>query len=98
MLSTGAYIKIGNGTNLDLFDYKGNNNIKSQIGTSEYPIILTNDTSSINLEANINDSTESEITEVGVFSSDDNLIFVSYMDQVYKKEEFDFKYILRVNK
>ena len=87
-----------NGTNLDSFDYKGENDIKSQIGNTEYPVTITDYVDYIEIETDINDGTESEITEVGVFNQDDTLLYVSFMNQVYKKEEFNFKYILKGNK
>lgn len=101
-IAGGGYLKIGNGTSTD--DYAANiyNDLQSPLDTPyNYVPEISEDGSKYYIKAkNIGYRNDGAVTEFGLFTKDDDLVFYSFVKggQFYKMTNFDFTLYYIVNK
>jgi hypothetical protein len=101
-IADGGYVKIGNGASTNDHDPVGHNDLQSPIGPAyRYSPESSEDLTKYYLKAkSIGDRENVSVTEFGLFSKDDDLIFYSYVKggQLYKHEDFDFTFFYMIDK
>lgn len=101
-IADGGYVKIGNGTSTADHDPVAHNDLQSPVGPAHrYSPDESEDTTKYYLKAkSIGDRENVSVTEFGLFSKDDDLIFYSYVagGQLYKHEDFDFTLFYMIDK
>ena len=85
----GFDVKIGNGTDLDLWDYATENNIKSTFYTINCSGSdnFTEEDNGVRIEFSIPKNVKGYITEIGIFNNSDNLTWYSRIDNIYKHKD-----------
>jgi hypothetical protein len=108
-ITAGGYIEVGSGDNPHLYDVAAYDMIKekttspSTILSTSNPLRVTEDINGYYILGNINDLyIEKSITEMGLYTAEDDLIFYTYINtpttQLYKSKEVDLAILYRILK
>ena len=85
---TGGYIKFGIGTDLDTWNPVFNNDVKEELYRINWPkFSVTKRNNMYHVDADTAGIFEGEITEIGIFNNEDNLIFYTQCSPFYKPED-----------
>lgn len=91
------YMKVGT-SGSSIWDATTNNDIESPIGSYKYLATLTSDDNNHYIESDINTKEDMNITEIGIFDANDDILFYTYNDLLYKASNMELKLFYRIEK
>jgi hypothetical protein len=97
---TSGYIKLGNGSDVDVWNPWSANDLKNPIVTIANSYITYTDSGihySVSFELPLT-AIDGNITEVGLFNVSDELVFYSYCDPLFKASEWGLRMHYRIEK
>lgn len=99
-INTGGYIKIGNGTILASYNPKLTGDLKSVQSQTITPLTISEDSNYYYITGEVMlDNLEFDVTEIGLFSNEDELIFYSMINaELFKPSNVDFAVHYRISK
>jgi hypothetical protein len=97
-MASGGYLKLGTGTSGESWNTDINNDIENNVyRVTDVELDYDEDNYYVECTA-IAPNLETDITEFGLFDKNNNLIFYSYCDPIYKMKEFGIKIFYRIER